>query len=127
VFQAVSDPTRRSLLVLLADREMAIAGMAKRFPLSRTAVNKHLRVLSAAGLVTSRRAGRETRYRLRPEPLAELKEWLAFFDRYWDVKLAGSKRSWNRPTADGGGRGRRQAVFRFLRMHVLVDGLLQIW
>ncbi|AGA59467.1 putative transcriptional regulator [Thermobacillus composti KWC4] len=91
VFHAIADPTRRSMLILLADREMAIAEIAGRFPITRTAVNKHLHVLSDAGLVRSRRVGRETRYRLRPDPLVELKRWLAFFEQYWDEKVANLK------------------------------------
>ena len=54
-------------------------------------MNKHLHVLSDAGLVRSRRVGRETRYRLRPDPLVELKRWLAFFEQYWDEKMANLK------------------------------------
>lgn len=88
VFQAIADPTRRRLLKLLANEEMPIAAITEHFPMSRTAVNKHLHVLSDAGLVRSRRAGRETRYRLRPEPLAEVREWLVFFEAYWDDKLS---------------------------------------
>jgi DNA-binding transcriptional ArsR family regulator len=90
VFQAVADPTRRGLLRLLAERdEMSISSIAACFPsLSRTAVVKHLQVLADAGLVRSRRAGRETRYRLRPEPLTELRDWVGFFERYWDERLA---------------------------------------
>jgi len=91
VFHAIADPTRRSMLILLADREMAIAEIAGRFPITRTAVNKHLHVLSDAGLLRSRRVGRETRYRLQPEPLVELKRWLAFFEQYWDEKMANLK------------------------------------
>jgi DNA-binding transcriptional ArsR family regulator len=91
VFHAIADPTRRSMLILLADREMAIAEIAGRFPITRTAVNKHLHVLSDAGLLRSRRVGRETRYKLQPEPLVELKRWLAFFEQYWDEKLASLK------------------------------------
>ena len=79
------------MLILLADREMAIAEIAGRFPITRTAVNKHLHVLSDAGLLRRRRVGRETRYRLQPEPLVELKRWLAFFEQYWDEKMANLK------------------------------------
>lgn len=92
VFQAIADPTRRSMLKLLADKEMPIAAISQCFPMTRTAVNKHLHVLSDAGLVSKKKVGRETRYRLRPEPLAEIKEWLAFFDQYWDDRLAALKR-----------------------------------
>lgn len=87
VFQAIADPTRRRMLTLLADKEMPIAAISECFPITRTAVNKHLHVLSDAGLVSSKKVGRETRYRLQPEPLAEIKQWLSFFEQYWDEKL----------------------------------------
>jgi len=87
VFQAIADPTRRRMLTLLADKEMPIAAISECFPITRTAVNKHLHVLSDAGLVSSKKVGRETRYRLQPEPLVEIKQWLNFFEQYWDEKL----------------------------------------
>lgn len=88
VFQAIADPTRRRLLHLLVDREMPVTVISSHFPMSRTAVSKHLRILSDAGLVKERKVGRETRYRLEPEPLLELKRWLAFYDRFWDNRLS---------------------------------------
>lgn len=93
VFQAVADPTRRSLLKLLADpgKEMSIVSIVEHFPITRTAVNKHLQVLSEAGLVSNRKVGRETRYKLQPEPLTELQQWLSFFDQYWETKLSALK------------------------------------
>ncbi|WCN39615.1 ArsR/SmtB family transcription factor [Aneurinibacillus uraniidurans] len=91
VFQAIADPTRRKLLKLLADKEMPITAITEYFPITRTAVNKHLHVLSDAGLVSSQKVGRETRYRLQPEPLVELKQWLSFFEHYWDEKLSALK------------------------------------
>lgn len=91
VFQAVADPTRRSLLKLLAKKEMPIVAISEHFPISRTAVNKHLQVLTEARLVSREKVGRETRYKLQPEPLAELREWLNFFDQYWDEKLSALK------------------------------------
>ncbi|MVP00644.1 ArsR/SmtB family transcription factor [Paenibacillus lutrae] len=89
IFQAISDSSRRRLLRLLADadKEMPIAEITEYFTISRTAVNKHLHVLSEAGLVSSRRVGRETRYKFQPTPLAELKQWLSFFEPYWENKL----------------------------------------
>ncbi|HZG76116.1 MAG TPA: metalloregulator ArsR/SmtB family transcription factor [Paenibacillus sp.] len=94
VFQAVADVTRRRMLTMLAetDQDLPIARIAEKFPISRTAVNKHLQVLSDAGLVSRRRVGRETRYRLEPDPLRELERWLTYFDRYWDNKLLALKR-----------------------------------
>lgn len=91
VFQAVADPTRRKILKLLADKEMPIASITEKFPITRTAVNKHLFVLFEAGLVSSKKIGRETRYALQPEPLQELQEWLSFFELYWDNKLSALK------------------------------------
>ena len=73
--------------MLLVNEEMPIASIVERFPMSRTAVNKHLHVLSDAGLVMSRRQGRETRYQADPAPLVEVKQWVSFFEQYWDEKL----------------------------------------
>ena len=90
VFEAIADSTRRRLLKLLAEagKEMSIAAITEHFPISRTAVNKHLRVLYEAGLVSSRKVGRETRYKLQSEPLLELQQWFSFFEQYWDNKLS---------------------------------------
>jgi DNA-binding transcriptional ArsR family regulator len=87
VFQAIADPTRRELLSLLADKEMPVTMISKYFPISRTAISKHLHVLADAGLVFEHKVGRETRYRLQPEPLLELKQWLSYYERFWDNKL----------------------------------------
>lgn len=87
VFQAIADPTRRSIMELLADQELPVTVISSNYPMSRTAVSKHLRVLSEAGLVKERKVGRETRYRMEPEPLLELKRWLDYYDRFWENKL----------------------------------------
>lgn len=91
VFQAIADPTRRELLSLLADDEMSVSVITDHFPITRTAVSKHLRVLTEAGLVTEQKVGRETRYKLQPDGLKELKQWLAYYERFWDKKLAALK------------------------------------
>lgn len=88
VFQAIADPTRRQMLRILGDKEMSVQVITGHFPISRTAVNKHLRILTDAGLVSNRKVGRETRYRLEPDPLLELKRWLAYYERFWENKLA---------------------------------------
>ncbi|MFZ5967539.1 MAG: ArsR/SmtB family transcription factor [Bacillota bacterium] len=91
VFQAIADPTRREVLRLLADKEMPVNIISGHFSMSRTAVSKHLHVLEDAGLVKAHRIGRETRYRLQPEPLLEIKGWLSYYERFWDKKLAALK------------------------------------
>jgi DNA-binding transcriptional ArsR family regulator len=92
VFQAIADPTRRKLLKLLVDEEMPVTVISSHFPMTRTAVSKHLRILSDAGLVKERKVGRETRYRLEAEPLLELKSWLAYYERFWENKMVALKR-----------------------------------
>jgi DNA-binding transcriptional ArsR family regulator len=92
VFSAIADPTRRTLLRLLGDREMPVTAITGHFPMTRTAVSKHLRILSDAGLVKSRKVGRETRFRLEPQPLLELKKWLAYYERFWENKMAALQR-----------------------------------
>ena len=101
VFQAIADPTRRQLLGMLGEQEMPVTVISGHFPMSRTAVSKHLRILADAGLVRERKVGRETRYRLDPEPLLELKRWLAYYDRYWDNKLAVLKHYVETDTSEG--------------------------
>ena len=91
IFQAIADPTRRQLLSLLADNEMPVTIISEHFPISRTAVSKHLRILEEAGLVTERKVGRETRYKLQAEPLKELRQWLSYYEKFWDNKLSALK------------------------------------
>lgn len=88
VFQAIADPTRRKVLQLLAEKELPISAIAEHFPISRTAIAKHLHILSKAELVSGQKVGREKRYQLQPEPLAELKHWLSFYEPFWDNKLS---------------------------------------
>lgn len=88
VFQAIADPTRRKLLRLLAGNELPITELSKNFDMSRTAVSKHLRILSDSNLVSVEKVGREMRYRLLPDSFQELKQWLSYFDQYWDNKIS---------------------------------------
>ncbi|GAB2571590.1 ArsR/SmtB family transcription factor [Gracilibacillus alcaliphilus] len=89
VFVAIADPTRRKLIRLLADTdEVALHELTPHFQMGRTAVSKHLMILKEADLVKNRKAGRETKYRLNPEPLQEVKDWLAFYDQFWKERAA---------------------------------------
>jgi DNA-binding transcriptional ArsR family regulator len=88
VFQAIADPTRREVLRLLAEKERPISEITAHFPMSRTAIAKHLQVLSEAELVYGQKVGREKIYRLQPEPLTELKQWLSFYEKFWENKLS---------------------------------------
>jgi DNA-binding transcriptional ArsR family regulator len=89
VFSALSDGSRRRLLESLAARESAsLSELAAQLPVTRQAVSKHLAALSEAGLVEGRRAGRETRYRLTPEPLVDALSWMERVGAQWDERLA---------------------------------------
>jgi DNA-binding transcriptional ArsR family regulator len=88
VFQAIADPTRREVLRLLAEKELPISEITSHFPMSRTAIAKHLHILSEAELVSGRKVGREKRYRMQPEPLTELKQWLSYYEQFWNNKLS---------------------------------------
>lgn len=88
VYQAIADPIRRQVLEMLTSGDLSIKAISHNFSVSRTAVVKHLHVLTEAKLVSGRKAGREKLYSLEPEQLVELKQWLSFFDQYWDNKIS---------------------------------------
>lgn len=85
--EALADPTRRAILELLADGEQDAGSIAIRFPVSRPAVSRHLRVLREAGLVRVRPEGQRRLYALEPAPLAELDEWLDRYRSFWANRL----------------------------------------
>jgi DNA-binding transcriptional ArsR family regulator len=93
VFAALADPTRWRVLTLLAERGEATATtLAGEMPVSRVAVIKHLSVLDRAGLVESRRKGREVRYTVRPDRLTATARQLDAMAGEWDARLAAIKR-----------------------------------
>ena len=93
VFAALADPTRWRVLELLAARgEGTATTLAGEMPVSRPAVIKHLAVLGRAGLVESRRQGREVLFTVRPERLEATARWMARIASQWDARLAALKR-----------------------------------
>jgi DNA-binding transcriptional ArsR family regulator len=84
---ALADPVRREIVELLARGEVAAGDLAGRFPVSRPAVSRHLRVLREAGLVTVRAEGKRRLYALDPAPLRELDEWLGTYRDLWASRL----------------------------------------
>src|SRR5258705_5086759 len=87
VFTAISHRARRKMLDRFTEAERSVSDIAAHFEMSRPAVSQHLRVLLDAGLVTERRHGRERRYRLVPERLAPVRDWIALYERFWDDRL----------------------------------------
>lgn len=94
VFAALADPTRRSLLELLGPRAAATATtLASHLPVSRQAVVQHLAVLEEAGLVTSRRSGREVLFSVRPGQLTAAASWLTDRAGTWQQSLQALKQA----------------------------------
>ena len=97
VFNALADPNRRYVVAALAQRGTATATeLAAELNVSRQAVAKHFAALSDAGLVESRREGRETLYELTPQPLAGALDWMADVGDAWDTRLAALHRHLSR-------------------------------
>lgn len=88
VFDALGDPTRRTVLEAVASLGPVTATeLARRFPVTRQALVKHLGALAGAGLVAAEREGREVRYRLTPAPLDGATAWLRDVGGAWDERL----------------------------------------
>jgi|SRR5512132_203748 DNA-binding transcriptional ArsR family regulator len=87
-FAALADPTRQLLLERLAKRPMAVGKLAAGLDVTRPAVSQHLKVLSAAGLVTARQQGTRRVYQIDPKGVEAMRTYL---DRFWDRALAALK------------------------------------
>lgn len=100
VFAALSDGTRRDLFALLGERgEASATDLSRSLPVSRQAVQKHLSTLAGAGLVATRRSGREVLYRPTPGPMSEALAWMAETGGQWDDRLAALDRQLARDRA----------------------------
>lgn len=86
-FIVVAEPNRRAILSMLLSSERSVGEIERKLRVSQPLVSKHLRVLRDAGLVESRIEAQRRLYRLKPEPLKELDEWLAPFRRFWSKHL----------------------------------------
>jgi len=88
VFSALADPTRRQLLLTLAESSPKTATqLAQEFPITRQGIIKHLNLLAQAGLVQAQPIGREKRYSFTPEPLHSVSEWIEAIGVKWDERL----------------------------------------
>jgi DNA-binding transcriptional ArsR family regulator len=87
VIHALSDASRRTVLEALGGGEATVGELAGLLPIARPGVSRHLRVLREAGLVEVRREAQRRVYSLRPEPLAEVDEWLGRYRSLWEGRL----------------------------------------
>ena len=87
VLQALSDPSRRTVLAALGEGPATAGELAALLPIARPGVSRHLRVLREAGLVEVRQEAQFRVYSLRPDPLAEVDEWLGHYRSLWESRL----------------------------------------
>ena len=73
--------------MMLSNNTLSVNSIAVKFKISRPAISKHLKILVNTKLVTRGRRGRERHYKINVEPLNEVRDWLNFYDKFWDKKL----------------------------------------
>ncbi len=87
IFQAIADPTRRSILALIAIQAMTPNAIAENFNTTRQAVSKHLKILTECELVKQEQQGREIFYSLEIEKMKEIDIWITQFRKIWETKF----------------------------------------
>ena len=87
VFQAIADPTRRAILVLIATQAMTPNALAENFSSTRQAVSKHIKILTECELVKQDQTGREIYYHLSPKKMKEVSDWLEPFRQMWESRF----------------------------------------
>lgn len=87
VFQAIADPTRRAILLLLASQAMTPNAMAEEFNTSRQAVSKHIQILTECDLVKQEQKGREIYYHLNSNELKEIDQWIDQFRKIFETRF----------------------------------------
>lgn len=90
IFKAIADTKRREIFHVLAVAgvAMSLTQISQQFDISRQGVTKHIKLLEDAGLLSIETEGRERYCMAHPKKLKEVKDWIAFYDKYWDDKLA---------------------------------------
>lgn len=87
VFQAIADPTRRTILLLLATQSMTAGGIASNFDTARPTVSKHLQILVECELLNQEQKGREIYYHLNTGKMKEIEDFLEPFRKLWDERF----------------------------------------
>ena len=87
VFQAIADPTRRAILLLVASQSMSAGTIAANFDTARPTVSKHLQILTECELLEPEKNGREIYYHLNPQHLKEIADFIEPFRKLWDDRF----------------------------------------
>ncbi|MBC9796905.1 ArsR/SmtB family transcription factor [Sinomicrobium weinanense] len=88
VFQAISDPTRRAILTLIATQAMTPNILAAHFDTTRQAISKHIKILNECEMLQQKKAGREIYYQLKIDKMKEIDTWLEQFRRIWEDRFS---------------------------------------
>jgi len=87
VFQAIADPTRRKIINMVAHQSLNVNAVAEKFDVSRTAIYKHIKLLTECGLIEVKQKGRERFCEARLEKLNQVSDWVAQYKQFWEQKL----------------------------------------
>ncbi|WP_113662541.1 ArsR/SmtB family transcription factor [Pedobacter nanyangensis] len=87
VFQAIADPTRRAILILVASQSMTAGTIAANFGTARPTVSKHLQILTECELLSKAQNGREIYYQLNPQKMKEIADFIEPFRQMWDDRF----------------------------------------
>jgi len=87
VFQAIADPTRRAILVLIATQALTPNALADEFDMTRQAVSKHIKILNECELLEQEKVGREIYYQLKVDKMKEVDQWLEQFRKVWETRF----------------------------------------
>jgi len=87
VFQAIADPTRRAILVLVASQSMTAGAIASNFDSARPTISKHLQILSECELIEQEQNGREIYYHFNPKKMKEVADFIEPFRKLWDDRF----------------------------------------
>jgi len=87
VFQAIAEPTRREILNMIAHQSLNVNSVAEKFDVSRTAIYKHIKILTQCGLILMKQQGRERFCEGRLEKLGEVSDWVEQYRQFWKAKL----------------------------------------
>ncbi|OIV41235.1 ArsR/SmtB family transcription factor [Flavobacterium johnsoniae] len=88
VFQAIADPTRRAILVLISANALTPNAIAEQFNTTRQAVSKHIKILNECELLDEKKVGREIYYKLKIEKMKEVDQWLEQFKKIWKSRFS---------------------------------------
>ena len=87
VFQAIADPTRRSIINMIAHKSLNLNAVAEHFAVSRPAISKHVKILTECGLIVIKQQGRERYCEARLQKLNEVSNWVEQYRQFWNARL----------------------------------------